>query len=79
MECVCALTRPGFILSSERVLGMESEPVLTPREKSPPPGAQSRVEPATCIRQDSEPNTLIIIIIIIIIITITFKGVIRDF
>ena len=35
-ECMCAQTRPRFILSSERVWGeMESEPMLTPREKSP--------------------------------------------
>ena len=36
--CMCAQTRPRFILSSERVLGgMEFEPMLTPREKSPLP------------------------------------------
>ena len=35
---VCAQTRPWFILSSERVFGgMEFEPMLTPREKSPLP------------------------------------------
>ena len=32
MECMCAQTRPRFILLSERVLG-ESEPTLTPRGK----------------------------------------------
>ena len=33
MKCVCAQTRPQFILSSERVFGrMEFEPMLTPRE-----------------------------------------------
>ena len=38
MECMCAQTRSRFILSSERVLGgMESESMLTPREKSPLP------------------------------------------
>ena len=38
MKCVCAQTRPRFILSSERVFGgMEFEPMLTPREKSPLP------------------------------------------
>ena len=38
MERMCAQTRPRFILSSERLLeGMESEPMLTPREKSPLP------------------------------------------
>ena len=36
MKCMCAQTRPRLILSSERVLGgMEFEPMLTPREKSP--------------------------------------------
>ena len=36
MKCMCAQTRPRFILSSKRVLGgMEFEPILTPREKSP--------------------------------------------
>ena len=35
MKCMCAQTRPQFILSSERVLGgMEFEPMLSPREKS---------------------------------------------
>ena len=35
MKCMCAQTRPRFILSSERVLGgMEFEPMLIPREKS---------------------------------------------
>ena len=38
MKCMCAQTRPRFILSSERVLGgMEFEPMLTPSEKSPLP------------------------------------------
>ena len=38
MKCVCEHTRPRFILSSEGVLGgMEFEPMLTPREKSPLP------------------------------------------
>ena len=49
MECMCAQTRPQFILSSERVLGMESEPMLTPREKSPhwKNSPQRRIEPST--------------------------------
>ena len=35
MKCMCAQTRPRFILSFERVFGgMEFEPMLTPREKS---------------------------------------------
>ena len=38
MKCMCAQTRPRFILSSERVSGgMEFETMLTPREKSPVP------------------------------------------
>ena len=38
MKCMRAQTRPRFILSSERVFGgMEFEPMLTPREKSPLP------------------------------------------
>ena len=38
MKCMCAQTRPRFILSSERVFwGMEFEPMLTPSEKSPLP------------------------------------------
>ena len=38
MKCMCAQTRPRFILSSKRVFrGMEFEPMLTPREKSPLP------------------------------------------
>ena len=38
MKCMCAQTRPWFILSSEGVFGgMEFEPMLTPREKSPVP------------------------------------------
>ena len=38
MKRMCAQTRPLFVLSSERVFGgMEFEPMLTPREKSPLP------------------------------------------
>ena len=38
MKCMCAQTRPRFILSSEGVFGgMEFEPMLTPRGKSPLP------------------------------------------
>ena len=37
MECMCAQTRPWFILSSEKVLGDGVRPMLTPREKSPLP------------------------------------------
>ena len=49
MECMCAQTRPGFILSTERVWGgMECEPMLTPWEKSPLPeknSPQRKIEP----------------------------------
>ena len=35
MKCMCAQTRPRFILSSERAFwGMEFEPMLTPKAKS---------------------------------------------
>ena len=38
MKCMYAQTRPWFILSSEGVFGgMEFEPMLTPKEKSPLP------------------------------------------
>ena len=51
MECMYAQTRRRSILSSERVLGgMESEPTLTPREKSPlleKKSPQRRTEPMT--------------------------------
>ena len=57
MECMCAQTRPRFTLSSERVWGeMESEPMLTPREKSPLPEAQRRIEPAPLHHANSEPS-----------------------
>ena len=38
--------------------GVNSEPILTPRGKSPVPEAQRRLNPRRCIMQDSEPNTL---------------------
>ena len=48
MACMCAQTRPWFILSSERVFrGMESEPMSTPWEKSPLPEAQRSIELTT--------------------------------
>ena len=56
MKCMCAQTRPRFILSSEGVLGgMEFEPMLTPREKSPLP-KMSPEEDRTCDAVDSEPK-----------------------
>ena len=48
MKCMYAQTRPRFILSSEGVFGgMEFEPMLTPREKSPLP-KMSPEEDRTC-------------------------------
>ena len=56
MKCMYAQTRPRFILSSERVLvGMEFEPMLTPREKSPLP-KMSPEEDRTLDAVDSEPK-----------------------
>ena len=42
MECMCAQTRPWFVLLSERVL---ENRVRTPRKKTPLPETQRRVEP----------------------------------
>ena len=43
--CACVHTVDLGLYSSERVLaGLESQPMLTPSEKSPPPEAQRRVE-----------------------------------
>ena len=48
MKCMCAQTRPRFILSSERVLGgMEFEPMLTPKIPSTRKCPQRSIEPAT--------------------------------
>ena len=56
MTCMYAQTRPRFILSSEGVLGgMEFEPMLTPREKSPLP-KMSPEENRTRDAVDSEPK-----------------------
>ena len=42
---MCAQIQPRLILSSKRVFGgMEPEPMLTPREKSPLQEAQRRLE-----------------------------------
>ena len=57
MNCMCAQTRPRFILSSERVLGgMEFEPMLTPREKNPLHRKISPAEDRTLDAVDSEPK-----------------------
>ena len=56
MKCMYAQTRPRFILSSEGVFGgMEFEPMLTPREKSPLP-KMSPEEDRTRDAGDSEPK-----------------------
>ena len=56
MKCVYAQTRPRFILSSEGVFGgMEFEPMLTPREKSPLPKMFPE-EDRTRDTVDSEPK-----------------------
>ena len=60
MKCMCAQTRPRFILSSERVLGgMEFEPMLTPREKSPLPENFPRggLNPQRCGQRAQTPPT----------------------
>ena len=44
---MCAQTRPRFLLSSERVFGEWSQPMLTPKEKSPPPENFSSEEDRT--------------------------------
>ena len=52
MECMCAQTRPRFILSSKRVLGgMQSEPMLTPRKKI-------SLAEKKCPKRGIEPTTL---------------------
>ena len=56
MHVLYAQTRPRFILSSEGVFGgMEFEPMLTPREKSPLP-KMSPEEDRTHDAEDSEPK-----------------------
>ena len=54
MECVCAQTRPLFILSSERVLGNGVRIHISSKGKMPAMGGSE--EGPTM--QDSEPNTL---------------------
>ena len=56
MKYMYAQTRPRFILSSEGVFGgMEFEPMLTPREKSPLP-KMSPEEDRTRNTVDSDPK-----------------------
>ena len=50
IECICAQTRPQFILIRKSFRGMDSEPILTPREKSLLPEknpSPRRIEPTT--------------------------------
>ena len=81
MKCMCAQTRPQFILSSERVFGgMEFEPMLTPRKKSPLPenfprggsnprrcGQRAQTLPTSYSGPLNAPFNATIIIIIIIV------------
>ena len=56
----CVQTRPRFILSPETSFGgMESEPMLTLREKSAlsENSLQRRIEPTTLHHEDNKPNT----------------------
>ena len=55
MKCMYTQTRPQFILSSGVFWGMEFEPMLTPREKSPLP-KMSPEEDRTRDAVDSEPK-----------------------
>ena len=56
MKCMCAQTRPRFILSSEGVFGgMEFEPMLTPW-KNPLYRKMSPEEDRTRDTVDSEPK-----------------------
>ena len=63
MECMCAQTRPWFIVSSGV---LETEPMLIPREKSPLPekfcSEEDRTHDAASRRT---ANSIIIIIVII--------------
>ena len=62
MECMCAQTKPRFILSSERVLGEWSQNPCQLQGKNPLYRRKVLLSggsyPRRCIKQDSEPNTL---------------------
>ena len=61
MECLCAQTRPRFILSSEIVLGNGVRTHVNSKEKIPPTGKilpRGGWNPRRCVKQDSEPNKL---------------------
>ena len=57
MECMCAQSRPQFILLCKRGLGMKSEPMLTPREEFPLQKALRKVEPVMLHREPNTPPT----------------------
>ena len=62
MECMCAWTRPRFILSSERVLGNGLRTHVNFQGKVPSFGTnlpKGGSNPQSCVKQDSEPNTLL--------------------
>ena len=63
MECMCEQTRPRFILSSERVLGNGVRTHVNSKGKIPSIGKKllprGGSNPRRCIKQDSEPNTLL--------------------
>ena len=47
MECMCAYYTSFYTHIRKSFFGMESEPMLPPRRKSPLPETQRRIEPAT--------------------------------
>ena len=61
MECMCAQTRPRFIVSSERVLGKGVRTYVNSKGKnSLYRGFREGLDPRRSITQDSESNTLTI-------------------
>ena len=58
MECMCVQTRPWFILSSKRVLGIGVGMHVNSKGKNPLYWRlRGGSNPQRCIMQDSEPNT----------------------
>ena len=61
MECMCAQTRPHFILSSQSFLAMESEPMLLSREKIPcTRRLRAGLNLWCCITYNSKPNNTLL-------------------
>ena len=59
IECMCAQTRPRFILSSDIVLGNGVKTNVNSKGKIPSDSeVGSESNPRRYIKQDSEPNTL---------------------